>query len=88
MVLEYLVVYSDHNSLILIFKKEVNEFVARLQWFKLGLIKYDIELLFVPWKKNLLADLLSSFYFKNDLNYEPESDNFVHEVVLSPEKCY
>lgn len=42
------VVYTDHKPSITILKKEINEITSRLQRFKLGLLKYDIELLYVP----------------------------------------
>lgn len=79
-------IYTDHQPLITIFKKEINEITARLQRFKLGLLKYDIELLFVPGKKNLLADPLSRLYLDDELIGETECSELVHEVVLSPEK--
>lgn len=81
-----IIVYTDHQPLITIFKKEINEITARLQRFKLGLLKYDLELLFVPGKKNLLADPLSRLYINDELYFETECSELVHEVVTSPEK--
>lgn len=65
--------------------KEINEITAKLQRFKLDLLKNDI-LHVGPSKKNVLADPLSRLYIDNTFKFEAECDNFVHEIVLSPEK--
>lgn len=78
-------IYTDHKPLITIFKKEINDITARLQRLKLGLLKYDINLEFVPGKKNLLADPLSRLYF-NDSNVKTQCADIVHEIVVAPEK--
>lgn len=78
-------IYTDHKPLIIIFKKEINDKTARLQRLKLGLLKYDINLEFVPEKKNVLADPLSRLYF-NDSNVKTQCADIVHEIVVAPEK--
>lgn len=80
--------YTDHQPLVLFFKKEINKILARLQRFKLGLLKYEIELSFFSGEENLsdLLDPLSRLYLDNEPKYESECNDLVHEVVLSSEK--
>lgn len=79
-------IFTDHKPLITIFKKEINDITARLQRFKLGLLKYDVELQFVPGKKNLLADPLSRLYMGDEESERIECTDIVHEIVVAPEK--
>lgn len=58
-----------------------------MQRFKLGLLKYDIGLRFLPGKKNLLADPLSRLNIKNIK--DSKCDKIVHkEVIIAPEKLF
>ncbi|BES98482.1 Hypothetical protein NTJ_11291 [Nesidiocoris tenuis] len=77
-------VFTDHKPLLAIFKKELCDVTSRLQRYKLGLLKYDIDLRFVPGKKNLLADPLSRLYIE-DMEPLQSKVQLVHGVVIGPE---
>lgn len=56
------IVETDHQPLISIFKKPLNKCPARLQRMLLQLQKFDFELRYKPGKDLLLADALSRAY--------------------------
>lgn len=80
-----ILIFIDYKPLIIIFLKEINDITARLQRFKLGLFKYDIELQFLLGKKNLLADPLSRLYIGDKRGERTEYTDIVHEIVVAPE---
>ncbi|KYB24676.1 Retrovirus-related Pol polyprotein from transposon opus-like Protein [Tribolium castaneum] len=61
-------VETDHKPLISIFKKPLNDCPARLQRMLLSLQKFDINLIYKPGKKLIIADHLS----RSNLNSEDE----------------
>ena len=69
------VVETDHQPLISIFKKPLNKCPARLQRMLLQLQKFDFELRYRPGKDLLLADALSRAYLS-----ETEVDLLEDEV--------
>ena len=52
-------VQTDQEHLTSIWKKPVTSINARVQRLLLRLPKYDIDLQYLPWKKNVIADALS-----------------------------
>lgn len=52
-------VQTDHQPLLRIFKKPLNEAPMRLQRMLLGLQRYKVKLLFKPGKEVVIADMLS-----------------------------
>lgn len=64
------IVETDHEPLISIFKKPLNKCPARLQRMLLQLQKWDIDLRYKPGKELILADALSRTYMKNSENFE------------------
>lgn len=50
--------------------------------FKLGSLNYNnIYLLLYPIKNNVLADHLSKLYIINEVKFNTEYDNCIHEIV-------
>lgn len=77
-------VRTDHKPLVSLIKKNVGEIPSpRLQRMILKLIKYDLELRYVPGKELYIADLLSRGC-ENEENISSEEDwisEIVHEVA-------
>ncbi|XP_030745261.1 uncharacterized protein K02A2.6-like [Sitophilus oryzae] len=74
-------ILTDHKPLVSIMKKGVADVSSpRLQRIKVKLLKYDIDVQYLPGKDMLIADLLSRNYIKDDIG----SDNtFLTEIVHS-----
>lgn len=73
------IVHTDHKPLVSIHKKEVVKVMSsRLQRMKLKLLKYDLDIVYVPGKYMYVADLLSRSYIK-----EYDQDDFLKEIVHS-----
>ncbi|XP_024890884.1 uncharacterized protein K02A2.6-like [Temnothorax curvispinosus] len=68
------IVETDHQPLVSIFKKPLNKCPARLQRMRLQLQKYDIDLRYRPGKELILADALSRAYVKEHNAAEWEED--------------
>lgn len=68
------IVETDHQPLISIFKKPLNKCPTRLQRMLLQLQKYDIELKYKPGKELALSDALSKAYIKKQQISEWEED--------------
>lgn len=83
-------VQTDHKPLISIVKKEISQVTSRLQRMMLKLIKYDLNVIYVPGKDMYLADTLSRAYLKDPVENDPELENIVHTVArhlaVSPNK--
>nr|XP_022902167.1 uncharacterized protein K02A2.6-like [Onthophagus taurus] len=58
-------VETDHKPLVSIVKKDINKVSARLQRMLLKLLKYKLEVTYVPGSKMYIADFLSRNYLKN-----------------------
>ena len=52
-------VETDHESLMSIWKKSIASTSARVQRLLLRLLQYDIDIQYLPGKRNLIADALS-----------------------------
>lgn len=70
-----IIVETDHQPLISIFKKALNKCPPRLQRMLLQIQKYDIELIYKSGKQLIIADALSRAYIK-----EQTSENFDNEI--------
>lgn len=66
-------VYTDHKPLVSIVSKNMHKVSNRLQKFKLDLLKYNIEVKYLPGKSNVLADLLSR-QVNNETNEKCDSE--------------
>lgn len=69
------IVETDHQPLISIFKKPLMKTPARLQRMLLQVQKYDIELQFKPGKQLIIADTLSRAYIE-----DKEDGDFDNEI--------
>lgn len=73
---------TDHRPLIAISQKAMADMPPRLQRFFLRLLRYDIDLQFVPGKQLLLADMLSRATFTGDPGAGDNDDVEVHAVSV------
>lgn len=71
-------VITDHKPLVNLLNKNVSDIVSsRLQRMKIRLLKYELEVKYLPGKYMYVADLLSRSYLRNG----DEEDKWVTEVV-------
>lgn len=73
-----ILIQTDHKPLVSIINKDLCKVTARLQRLKLRLLKYEIELVYLPGKKLVVADQLS----RSCLKYKGDS-LISNEVVHS-----
>ncbi|PHT96295.1 hypothetical protein BC332_34779 [Capsicum chinense] len=89
-------VESDHKPLITLFRKPYKNIPLRLQRIMLKLERYDLSVKYVPGKKLLVADTLSSAPLKEnlpdsleiekDLEYQLAILDFSIDLAMSEEK--
>jgi hypothetical protein len=84
-------VLTDHKPLVSIMKKEINKIhSSRLQRMRLKLVKYKLNVKYLPGKYMYIADLLSRDYKKNSAEEDKELVEIVHTVSvharISPDK--
>lgn len=73
-----IVVQTDHKPLIAIVNKDINKISARLQRMVLKLLKYDLDVQYVPGPKMFIADYLSRNFLRDNLKVEPSLQELVH----------
>lgn len=71
-------VYTDHKPLVTIHNKSIQKITSRLQRMKLKLIRYNIDIKHVSGKDNVVADLLSRNYLKDQVFDDPSYKEIVH----------
>jgi hypothetical protein len=69
-------VTTDHKPLVSIFQKPLHKLSPRLQRMRLALLRYDLEVVWVPGKSNFIPDALS----RATLPDEPPEDNDAQDV--------
>ena len=74
------IIQSDHKILTSIIKKPIGKITARMQKMILKLLKYDIEIKYLPGKGMLLADTLSRAFIKDDVLNDSDMLCTVHSV--------
>lgn len=82
-------VRSDHKPLVSIMKKEFSKIPSsRLQRMRIRLLRYQIDLKYVPGKFLYVADLLSRYYDKDEQTSEIDDLNevVVHSLNISESK--
>lgn len=55
----HVTVFVDHKPLVNIVLKDIHKVTNRLQRFRLKLLRYDVEVKYLPGKDNVVADLMS-----------------------------
>lgn len=75
------VVNSDHKPLVNIFKQDLDKATARLQRMLLKLLKYNIQIEYMPGRDLLIADALSRSYMLVDEQYDEQMQYIIHSVV-------
>lgn len=73
-------VLSDHKPLVSIMKKDINKVSTRLQRMLLRLLKYDIEMEYLPGKEMYIADALSRNYINDPVEEDKEMLYIVHNM--------
>lgn len=73
-----IVVETDHKPLESIVNKDINKISCRLQRMVLKLLKYDIEVRYVPGHKMFVADYLSRLYIMDKAKIDPTVQELVH----------
>ena len=82
-------VHSDHKPLENIFRKPIDGTTARLQRFRLRLLKYDLNVQYVPGVKMFIADTLSRAYLPDPPLFTPYEEYTVHantSLAITPAK--
>lgn len=75
-----IVVQTDHSPLVPIFKKNLDKVSNRLQRMLLRLLKYHINIIYVPGKNMYVADTLSRAFIKTEVQDDPEMEYIVHAL--------
>lgn len=73
-------VLSDHKPLVSITKKDFSKVSVRLQRMLLRLLKYDMEIEYLPGKEMHVADALSRNYIQDPVEDDPEMLYLVHAL--------
>lgn len=73
-------VQSDHKPLIPIFSKDLDKVSNRLQRMLMRLLKYDINIVYLPGRDMLIADLLSRAYIKDHVEEDSEMQYVIHAI--------
>lgn len=74
-------IQTDHKPLVSIASKPVNKVSPRLQRMQLKILKYDIDISYLPGKQMVLADTLSRAFLPETVeDIDPEMDVLVHSV--------
>lgn len=75
-------VCTDHKPLVSIMNKDISDIHStRLQRIKLKLLKYDLDVTYIPGKEMHIADALSRAF--NNYQYKMDTDSSLNEVVHS-----
>ena len=73
-------VYTDHKPLVSIVQKDMNKVTARLQRLKLKLLKYKINVEYLPGKQMVVADLLSRSFLESSVSNDDSHNEMVHSL--------
>lgn len=73
-------IHSDHKPLIPIFSKDLEKVSVRLQRMLLKVLRYDIEIEYLPGREMYIADALSRSFLKLKVEDDPEMQYVVHTL--------
>lgn len=79
-------VQTDHKPLIPIFSKHLDKVTARLQRMLLKLLKYHINITYLPGRDMLIADILSRSCSKEPVVDDPEMEYVIHPTIYPCQK--
>lgn len=71
---------TDHKPLITIIKKDINKISWRLQRMVVKLMKYNVDVKYVPGSKLYIADYLSRHFITENSADDPSFQEIVHSV--------
>jgi len=75
-------VQTDHQPLVSIFKKELCKITnVRLRRMRIELLRYSLEVTYIPGKQMYMADLLSRAFLKDKVEENEELKEMVHELA-------
>lgn len=79
------IVHTDHRPLVSIMKNEICKINStRLQRIRIKLLKYDLDVQYIPGKKMIVADHLSRSYLKNETGKDTSSLNeIIHSINVT-----
>ncbi|XP_046407531.1 uncharacterized protein K02A2.6-like [Ischnura elegans] len=78
------VIYTDHKPLVSIMKMNIAKIGSpRLKRMRIKLLKYDLDVRYLPGKLMYIADPLSRSYCKDDVHEEPCLAELIHVVGVS-----
>lgn len=76
-----IVIHSDHLPLMSIFRKNIAQIVSdRIVRMRLSLLKYDLDVQYLPGKQMFIADLLSRNCLSTTYNNEIEVTGYIHNI--------
>lgn len=75
------VIQTDHKPLVSIVSKNINKVSPRLQRLQLNLVKYDLDVRYVPGSQMYVADTLSRAALPETGGNDPEEDVTVHSIA-------
>jgi hypothetical protein len=74
-------VQTDHKPLVSVFQKPISKIgSSRLQCLRLKVLKYTLDVQYIPGKQMYVADLLSRDYIKKTVMHDPTYDEMVHSI--------
>lgn len=76
-------VQSDHKPLENIFLQDMSKVTTRLQRMRLRLMKYELEVKYLPGKEMIIADFLSRNFLQAVEHEDLEINKAIHEFSLS-----
>lgn len=76
-------IHTDHKPLVNIIIKDIHKSTNRIQRLKLKIIKYALDVKYIPGKFMYLADHLSRSFVNDKVNDDPEMTEVIHSISLS-----
>ncbi|KAL1446513.1 hypothetical protein WDU94_015619 [Cyamophila willieti] len=76
-------VQSDHKPLESIFLQDLSKVTTRLQRMRLRLMKYELNVKYLPGKEMIIADYLSRHFLQTNEDEDVEIHKAIHEFEFS-----
>lgn len=75
-------VHTDHKPIVNVLKRPLHESPARIQRMLLRLLRYNLELSYVPGEKMKISDMLSRDYITKNMTDDQQSLEKDSEVMI------